>query len=156
MSPVTKLSVANLNSNNSADNWKWAKMTMTVKNYFLWRIIEIQLEPLSVILTAARAFEEHVYFYSDVYFRNTRDIHPKTFVWSRFCWDISFNSASKYYPGPWRVARCWYYIPVWRHVTGSTNTRAVSHFIKLNGPNGFYFNHNSDNEPNIASCNNKR
>ena len=50
-------------------------MTMTVKNYFLWRIIEIQLEPLSVILTAARAFEEHVYFYSDVYFRNTRDIH---------------------------------------------------------------------------------
>ena len=60
-------------------------MTMTVKNYFLWRIIEIQLEPLSVILTAARAFEEDVYFYSDVYFRNTRDIHriDNNFVWSR-------------------------------------------------------------------------
>ena len=36
------------------------------------------------------------------------------------------------------------------------HTGGVAHFIKLNRPHGFYFNHNSDNELNIASCNNKR
>ena len=53
-------------------------MTITVKNYFLWRIIEIQLESLSVILTAVRAFEQDVYFYSD--FRNSRNIHPNNLL----------------------------------------------------------------------------
>ena len=70
-------------------------MTMTMKNYFLRRIIEIQLESLSVILRflmSARAFEEYVYFYTFhlavetyflVYFRNTRHIHSNNLVWSR-------------------------------------------------------------------------
>ena len=58
-------------------------MTITVKNYFLWRIIEIQLESLSVILKflmSARAFEGDVYFYLEKYFQNTRDIHPNNLV----------------------------------------------------------------------------
>ena len=59
------------------------KMTMTMINYFLRRIIEIQLESLSVILkflTSARALEDDVYFYSEKYFRNTLDIHPNNLV----------------------------------------------------------------------------
>ena len=61
------------------------KMTMTMKNYFLRRIIEIQLDPLSVILkflTSARAFEEDVYFYTsrlavEAYFPRVFPEHPR-------------------------------------------------------------------------------
>ena len=85
-------------------------MTMTMKNYFLRRIIEIQLESLSVILKflmSARAFEDDVYFYLEKYFQNTRDIHPNNLVFPSLVNMVTksensfyFHYGSKYYHDP--------------------------------------------------------
>ena len=104
-------------------------MTITVKNYFLWRIIEIQLESLSVILTAVRALEQDVYFYSDLHFRNSRNIHPNNLLMLYFSLGIILSCHVS--PGAG-------IIPVWRHVTRSTNTRRVA-FYQIKWPGRFLF-----------------